>query len=172
MDDIDLGIMEELIKDAQVPFKQMAEKIGTSTETVRKRYARMKEEGMILQSSISVEFRKLGFDGLAVLMVATRSSLKTVAGLRRTRNVIAINKTFGEHDLMVFALTRGVDDLFDTVSRVRNLDSVDGVEVILCRLTSSFPGGTIIHRMEAPLLAGRKAAPDQRNASPAGTAQP
>jgi Lrp/AsnC family transcriptional regulator, regulator for asnA, asnC and gidA len=156
MDDIDLGIMDELIKDAQVSFSLIAEHIGTSTETVRKRYDRMKQRGIILQSSISVDFRKLGFDGLAVLMITSRNSEKTVEGLRKTRNIIAINRTFGEHDLMVFALTRGVDDLFNTVSLVRGIDQVEVVEVILCRLTASFPGGTIIHRLEAPLLAQRK----------------
>lgn len=152
MDDIDLGIMEALMYDAQIPFKKIAERIGTSTETVRKRHVRMKESGMILQSSISVDFRRLGFDGLAVLMVTTRNSQRTVEGLRRTRNIVAINRTFGEYDLMVFALTGGVEDLFDIVSRVRGIDHVDSVEVILCRLSSSFPGGAIIHRLETLLL--------------------
>ena len=153
MDEIDLGIMDMLIKDAQIPFTQISERIGTSTETVRKRYARMKEEGMILQSSISVDFRKLGFDGLAVLMISSRNSQRTVEGLRRTRNVIAINRMFGEHDLMVFALTRGIEDLFEIVSNVRAIDQVERVEVTLCRLDSTFPGGTVVHRLEAPLLA-------------------
>jgi hypothetical protein len=50
----------------------------------------------------------------------------------------------------------GVGDLFSNVSLVQGIDHVESVEVILCRLTRSFPGGTVIHRLEAPLLAGRK----------------
>ncbi|HEY3420821.1 MAG TPA: AsnC family transcriptional regulator [Methanomassiliicoccales archaeon] len=147
MDELDRRIMKELMLDAQLPYVKIAERIGTSAETVRKRYDRMKEGGMILQSSISMDFRKLGFEGLAVLMILSRDVTKTLDGLRVTSNVIAVNRTIGEHDIMAFALTRDVDDLFDIVSRVQRIDQVEHVEVILCRLTGPSSGGGIFHRM-------------------------
>lgn len=45
MDKIDYLILSELLKDASLSFVEIAEKVGTTPYTVRRRYEKMKKEG-------------------------------------------------------------------------------------------------------------------------------
>ena len=59
--------MKQLLKDAQTPFLRIAKKLGVSPETVRTRYGKMKEDGTIKRSSISIDLSKIGYQGKVFL---------------------------------------------------------------------------------------------------------
>jgi DNA-binding Lrp family transcriptional regulator len=148
MDRIDICIMEAVMDDAQMPFRTIAERLGISPETVRTRYESMKESGTILQASISVDFQKLGYDGLAVFMITCNDVEAAVEELRRVPSVISVNRTLGEYDLLVVALSRCLKDYLELASMIESVPYVERMEVFLSKLTASFPGSTINHRLE------------------------
>ena len=63
MDKIDYLILSELLKDASLSFVEIAEKVGTTPYTVRRRYEKMKKEGVIHRCIVSIDLSKLGYQG-------------------------------------------------------------------------------------------------------------
>ena len=148
MDEIDLRIAEELMIDAQIPFRRIALKLGISPETVRKRYERMKREGQILLCSISIDFSKIGYEGIVFLMIESMERSETSASLKEMRNVISVNRTIGDFDILVVAVVQDIADLLKLVNEVRQLPKVNRVELFLGTLNVPFPGGFVVQGMK------------------------
>ena len=60
LDETDLQIVEELTKDGRAPFGKIAQSIGSSTDTVNRRYVRLLQNGFI-KVSIQVDPILLGY---------------------------------------------------------------------------------------------------------------
>jgi len=148
MDEIDLRIAEELMIDAQIPFRRIALKLGISPETVRKRYERMKREGQILLCSVSIDFSKIGYEGIVFLMIESMERSETSASLKEMRNVISVNRTIGDFDILVVAVVQDIADLLKLVNEVKQLPKVNRVELFLGTLNAPFPGGFVIQGMK------------------------
>jgi len=151
MDEIDYYIMDELINDAQIPFRRIALKLGISPETARKRYEKMKKEGTINQCMISVNFEKIGYNGLTLLMIASKNIAETIAHLKKMRNIICVVKTTGDSDILVIAVSRDIADLLMLVEGVKMLPNVDRVEIFLRTLDAPFPASMITPGMASLL---------------------
>lgn len=143
MNEIDRHIMHELINDAQIPFRRIALKLGISPETVRKRYEKMKTEGIINQSMISVNLEKIGYSGLTFLMIASKDIAETIIYLKKMRNVICVAKTTGDSDILVMAASKDIADLHSLVERVKMLPNVETVDIFLRSLDAPFPASMI-----------------------------
>ncbi|MCK9442380.1 MAG: AsnC family transcriptional regulator [Methanothrix sp.] len=143
MNEIDRRIMHELINDAQIPFRRIALKLGISPETVRKRYEKMKTEGIINQSMISVNLEKIGYRGLTFLMIASKDIAETIIYLKKMRNVICVAKTTGDSDILVIAVSRDIAGLLSLVEGAKMLPNVDRVEIFLSTLDAPFPASII-----------------------------
>lgn len=148
MDEIDLRIAEELMIDAQIPFRRIALKLGISPETVRKRYERMKRDGQILLCSVSIDFSKIGYEGIVFLMIGSMERSETSASLKEMRNVISVNRTIGDFDILVIAVIQGIADLLKLVNEVMQLPKVNRVELFLGTLDVPFPGGFVVQGMK------------------------
>ncbi len=143
MNEIDRSIMHELIDDAQIPFRRIALKLGISPETVRKRYEKMKTEGIINQSMISVNLEKVGYSGLTFLMIASKDIAGTIINLKKMSNVICVAKTTGDSDILVIAVSRDIAGLLRLVDGAKMLPNVDRVEIFLSTLDAPFPASII-----------------------------
>lgn len=69
MDKIDLQMINELMDDARKPFREIAKKLDVSTQTVIKRYNTLKEKGTIQICAISIDPNKIGYEGIADLLI-------------------------------------------------------------------------------------------------------
>ena len=141
MDEIDQKILEELTKDAQMPFVRIAKKIGVSPQTVQLRYAKMKEEGAIVRSGITVDLLKLGYQGKAVLMITNapnQSKKKTIEALKKMPGVFLEAEIIGDFDVLAVAAVRDFRSTINLINNVRALPSVDYVDAALTTDTA-FP---------------------------------
>lgn len=141
MDKVDLQILQELTKDAQTPFFRLAEKIGVSPRTAQKRYERMKEEGIILRSTIEVDLSKIGYHGKAYLMITNapnQDKAITINALDKMKNMFLLAEIVGDFDLIAIAMIKSIRDVISLVVAIRKLKSVSRVEVALVSETA-FP---------------------------------
>jgi DNA-binding Lrp family transcriptional regulator len=141
MDKVDLQILQELTKDAQTPFFRLAEEIGVSPRTVQERYKRMKEEGIILRSTIEVDLSKIGYQGKAYLMITNapnQDKAITINALDKMKNVFLLAEIVGDFDLIAIAMIKSIRDMISLVDAIRKLKSVSRVEIALVSETA-FP---------------------------------
>jgi len=70
-DDLDLLILEKMIEDSTVTFKQLAILAKTDQRTIAKRYENLKAQGIVRRATIDVNWSKLGLEATAFIGTAT-----------------------------------------------------------------------------------------------------
>ncbi len=134
MDPLDTQILMELMVDAQLPFSEISERIGISRETVRKRFEKMKKEGIIKSLTVLVDGHKIGEQGAAFLMVTClRGANKDAVfqKLQSIRDVCMVIELMGDFDFFVWARVRGMPQIGEVVNDIRKCEGIDRIETML-----------------------------------------
>ncbi len=141
MDRTDYLVLSELLKDARLPFSAVAKKLGVSAQTVKNRYEKMKVEGMVFRSVISIDLSKLGYQGKAFLMITTSpesNKFDIIDAVKKISDIIVVSEIIGFFDILAIASFRNIKAIITIVNEVRDLSGVERVEVTLTDDTS-FP---------------------------------
>ncbi len=159
MDKLDYFILNELLKDAQMPFLQIAKKLGTSPYTISKRYEKMKRDGTIVRSIVSIDLSKIGYQGKAFLMITiapNQEKSKTTEALTKIKNIISISEIIGAFDILAIAPVTDLDSIMTLVKEIKELPNVQQVEMTFTKdtafpLNSNF-GKTIAKKYLSPKI--------------------
>jgi DNA-binding Lrp family transcriptional regulator len=141
MDKLDYLILSELCKDAQLSFVTIAKKFGVTPYTVRKRYEKMKKEGIIFKNTVSIDLSKLGYQGKAFLMItvsAERDKSVTISSLEKISNIILVTEIIGAFDILAIAPVIDLNSIRTIVNEIKKLPNVQKVE-ITCINDTAFP---------------------------------
>ena len=134
MDPLDTQILMELMADAQLPFSEISERIGISRETVRKRFEKMKKEGIIKALMVLVDGHKIGEQGAAFLMITClRGANKDAVfqNLRVIPDVCMVTELMGDFDFFVWARVKGMPQIGQVVNDIRKCEGIDRIETLL-----------------------------------------
>ncbi len=126
IDDIDRELVELLQNDGTLSNVALADLLGISEATVRRRRARLEEEDIIRVVAVVNPF-KLGFAIMAIIGVQTqRARLADVEyALKQMPQVRFLGVTLGTYDLMLEAWFKTNDDLLTFVTET--LAHIDGI---------------------------------------------
>ena len=69
LDEIDHQILDMLIDNTRIPFTDIAKKLLISAGTVHVRVKKMEEAGIIKGSSLTLDYKKLGYSFIAYVPV-------------------------------------------------------------------------------------------------------
>jgi len=123
VDELDRRIIEALQENGRESFRRIASLLGVSEATVRARYARLTNEG-ILQVVAVTNPLGLGFDQ-ALIGVKTSGAPDTVADeIARWPEADYVVVTAGQFDLVVEVVTADRRELLDLTNRMRALEGV------------------------------------------------
>jgi DNA-binding Lrp family transcriptional regulator len=75
MKDIQLKLLAELMKNSKTSDRELAGKLGVSQPTVSRVRAKLEKEGYIKEYTLIPDFRKLGFEIMAVTLVKLKREL-------------------------------------------------------------------------------------------------
>jgi Lrp/AsnC family transcriptional regulator for asnA, asnC and gidA len=134
MDKLDLLILKELTEDAQMPFSKIAINLGISTDTVIKRYNKMIRRNILLNSHISFDPKKIGYDSAVFLFIRVepnKDRQEVFASLKEIKSVLAIVSITGDFNIFVDAAIRDLGEVKDLINQVNGIMGVDRVEFIL-----------------------------------------
>ena len=141
MDSLDYRILGELLIDASLSFVEIAKKLDTTPYTVRRRFERLKKEGIIQKSIITIDLSKLGYQGKAFLLITVSpngNKAETIAYLRTIRNVIVVAQIIGPHDIIAIAPVTDLKSIQELVKEARKAPFLQRVE-IACINDTNFP---------------------------------
>ncbi|MFA5868730.1 MAG: Lrp/AsnC family transcriptional regulator [Candidatus Bathyarchaeia archaeon] len=138
MDEIDAKIIEILSGDARTSFRKIAKELDRSPDTVINRYQRLREAGDIRGSTVVVEPRMIGYEGMAAfhIDVSTSGGGKTdstsiLKTLIRMPNIIVATKTVGEHDLLVIGVIHDFDHLMRLGKEIAEIPGIKSIQTAL-----------------------------------------
>lgn len=141
MDPLDYRILSELLIDASLSFVEIAKKLDTTPYTVRRRFERLRKDGIIQKSSVTIDLSKLGYQGKAFLLVTVSphgNKPETIAYLRTIRNVIVVAQIIGPHDIIAIAPVTDLNSIQELVKEARKAPFLQRVE-IACINDTNFP---------------------------------
>ena len=131
IDQLDMRIIGSLTGNGRKPYKVIAQELGVSDSTVRKRIGRMIEEGIIKEFNILLDYHALGriikaFIGLRVHPPRLKG---IVEHLQENPDVQVLYRTTGDVDLFVEVIFRDMDELNGFLESELNLDGITGTVV-------------------------------------------
>jgi len=141
MDSLDFLILSELLKDATLSLAEIAKKVGTSPYTVRRRFARLKEEGIIVRSIVSIDLAKLGYQGKAFLLISVSPAgdkSKAIAYLKKVQNIIVVTELVGPYDILAIAPITDLNSIQTLVAEAKRTPDVLLVK-LACLDDTHFP---------------------------------
>ena len=133
-----MQIINKLVSDGRRPFRIIANEIGVTTDTVARRYRKLREKGTV-KVLIQLDPKKIGYHGTLDSMVrlsSQKNSLASIRALSKIPDVFCIVETSGEFDLHVWSLIRNIDHLLCMQSQIAS--AIQDFEKIDTRVTTEF----------------------------------
>jgi Lrp/AsnC family transcriptional regulator for asnA, asnC and gidA len=128
LDPVDRGIIEALQENGRAPFRAIAARVGVAEATVRSRYARLVEDGILLVTGVTNPLG-LGFEAMAMVGVKTSGSPEPVADeIAAWDEVSYVVVAAGRFDLLVEVVCADRRHLLELTSRARSVDGVVSTE--------------------------------------------
>jgi Lrp/AsnC family transcriptional regulator for asnA, asnC and gidA len=131
LDEIDRKLIEKLLSDSMQPFGKIAKEIGTSINTVSRKYKRLVENGVI-KPTIQLNLPKLGYTALVCFPITFASEsdpndvMKEILAIK---NSFLLIKTSGEVDLFAYVMLRDLNQLLEAQSRVARMGGISRMEM-------------------------------------------
>jgi Lrp/AsnC family transcriptional regulator for asnA, asnC and gidA len=134
-DNVDIGILTELMRNADKPYTEIARKVHVSPGTVHVRMNKMEEAGIVKGSTLLVDNSKLGLDLTAFLGIyLAKSSLydKVLEELIAIPEVSTIHYTTGNYNMFVRIHCRNTTHLKNLLhDRIQLIEGIVRTETII-----------------------------------------
>jgi Lrp/AsnC family transcriptional regulator for asnA, asnC and gidA len=131
LDRVDRGIIEALQSNGRESFRRIATAVGVSEATVRARYARLCDEGILQVTGVTNPLG-LGFESSAMVGIRTAGAPELVADeLARWEEADYVVVPAGRLDLIVEVVCDFRLALLDLTNRIRGLPGVVSTESFL-----------------------------------------
>jgi len=135
IDKVDLDILDILSKDAKKPYTEVARKVFVSGGTVHVRMNKMEEAGIVIGSTLDLDYSKLGYGLTAFLGIyLSKSSLydEVFAKLKEIDEIISIHYTTGNYSMFIKLLCRDTAHLKDMLhDKIQKIDGIVRTETII-----------------------------------------
>ncbi|HEX9024929.1 MAG TPA: Lrp/AsnC ligand binding domain-containing protein [Clostridium sp.] len=129
LDELDLQILDLLIKDCRTPYLEIARICHVSGGTIHVRMKKMEDLGIIKGSRILLNLPKLGYDVCCFvgIYVGKTSSFNTVFDEMSTINeVVELHLTTGNYSMFAKIVCTNISDLQDVL--LNKINNIDGIE--------------------------------------------
>ena len=118
VDGIDRKILRLLIRNARMPFLEIARECGVSGAAIHQRIKKLEDAGVILGSRLEIDPKKLGFGVCAFINISTSDNslqMQTVETLRRVPEIVECHFITGTYNVMVKLYCIDNDHLMNTI---------------------------------------------------------
>ena len=87
LDDTDHKILDMLIENTRIPFTDIAKKLDISAGTVHVRVRKMEDVKLITGSSLTIDYKKLGYSFIAYVGIFLNKTSQTQFVLERINEI-------------------------------------------------------------------------------------
>ena len=134
LDETDHHILDMLIENTRTPFTDIAKKLQISAGTVHVRVKKMEEAGIITGSSLTLDYRKLGFSFIAYVGVFLLKTSQTQFVLERINEipfVTVAHVTTGKFNIFCKIRAKDTSHAKDIIYLIDDIDGVTRTETMI-----------------------------------------
>jgi len=135
LDQIDVGILSQLMKDAKTPYTDIAKQLFVSSGTIHVRVRKMEDLGLIKGSTLNVNYSKLGYDITAFLGIYLSRSSKyevVVEEMKKIPEVVGLHYTTGNYSMFVKIICQDTNHLRDVLhEKIQAISDITRTETFI-----------------------------------------
>jgi len=127
MDEIDRRILNMLMEDGRISYRDIARELGIAVGTVHNRIKKLEESGILKGFLPIVDYEKAGYGLTAIIGIQARGSriVEIEKLIARDPHVTCVYDVTGNYDIIIIAKFR---DRRDMNTFVKSLLGIEGVE--------------------------------------------
>ena len=129
IDKLDRQILSILMRDAKMPYTDIAKKLFVSGGTVHVRMRKLEQLGVVKEANLKVDFGKLGYDVSAFIGVyLDKSSMykDVIQQLREIPEIVAAHYTTGNYAIFARLVCKDTMHLRSVLSE--KIQSIEGIQ--------------------------------------------
>ena len=129
LDDLDLQILDILIKDCRTPYLEIARMCHFSGGTIHVRMKKMEELNIIKGSRILLTLPKLGYDVccfVGIYIDKTSSYTEAVNEMSKINEVVELHLTTGNYTVFAKVICKNISDLQDIL--LNKINVIHGIQ--------------------------------------------
>ncbi len=129
IDHKDWVIIERLRSNARTPFTKIAEELGVTEATIRKRVKALEDRKVISRYTINVDPAKLGYSVVALIGIDTEPDryLDVIKELQALHEVRSLSASSGDHMIMIEFWAHNHSELMQFTDRITAMKGVTKV---------------------------------------------
>ena len=135
IDKLDRQILSILMKDAKIPYTDIAKKLFVSGGTVHVRMRKLEQMGVVKEANLKVDHAKLGFDivsFLGIYLIKSSMYESVIEQLRQIPEVVGAHYTTGNYSIFAKIICRDTDHLRRVLSeKVQEIEGIQRTETFI-----------------------------------------
>ena len=134
LDETDHQILNMLIENTRTPFTDIAKKLLISAGTVHVRVKKMEEMGIIIGSSLSLDYKKLGYMFIAYVGIYLKKTSQTQFVINRIKeipNVTVASITTGKYNIFCKLRAKNTDHAKEVIFKIDDIEGVQRTETMI-----------------------------------------
>jgi DNA-binding Lrp family transcriptional regulator len=133
IDEIDVKILRELLKDARTKLKDIAKDCGLSSTAILNRVKRLKAAGVITGAALFINMSLLGYMYPASIGIDLNHGQETqvIKSIRERANLISLSQSVGKNDLNIFLVAKSVKEIDNLKQTIRKQAGVRKISISL-----------------------------------------
>ncbi|MEO9475903.1 MAG: Lrp/AsnC ligand binding domain-containing protein [Cyclobacteriaceae bacterium] len=135
IDNIDLKILNLLMDDAKIPYTEVAKKVFVSGGTVHVRMKKLEEMGVVLGTTLQMDYSKLGYDVTCFMGIyLQKSSLydQVVDLLRKIPEIVKVHYTTGDYNIFIKIHCKDTKHLKDVLhDKIQKVEGIERTETFI-----------------------------------------
>ncbi|MGG7177081.1 Lrp/AsnC ligand binding domain-containing protein [Clostridium paraputrificum] len=129
LDELDLQILDLLIKDCRTPYLEIARICHVSGGTIHVRMKKMEDLGIIQGSRILLDLSKLGYDVccfVGVYVDKTSSFNSVIEEMKTINEVVELHLTTGNYSMFAKVISKNIADLQNIL--LHKINNISGIQ--------------------------------------------
>ena len=134
LDETDHQILDMLIENTRTPFTDIAKSLGISAGTVHVRGKKMEEAGIIIGSSLTLDYKKLGYSFIAYVGIFLQKTSQTQFVLERINEIPFItvaHVTTGKFNIFCKVRAKDTSHAKEIIYRIDDIEGVTRTETMI-----------------------------------------
>ena len=134
LDKLDFKILSILMKDARIPYTEIAKSLSVSGGTIHVRMKKLEEMGVVKSAHLELDYTMLGYDITSFLGIfLERSSMydKVVKDLKEITEVVGAHYTTGQFNIFVKIICKDTNHLRKVIQKIQEVNGVQRTDTFI-----------------------------------------
>jgi Lrp/AsnC family transcriptional regulator for asnA, asnC and gidA len=140
IDNLDRDILSILIKDAKVPYTEIAKRLVVSPGTIHVRMKRMERLGIVKGATLEIDPARIGYDLIAfvgIYLINGSVYNEVIDEINQIPEIVEAHYTTGEYSIFIKIICKNTDHLREVVGeKLQSLNGITRTETIISLGTS------------------------------------